>query len=48
MNIDDSDSDSEALDDYQVNMDEGEDQNKRKYKRMYDSKYKIPSANKLT
>lgn len=47
MNIDDSDGDNEALGGYVVNMDQGENGKKKKYKRLYDSKYKIPTAKKL-
>jgi hypothetical protein len=43
MDIDGSDDDSDEFEDYEVNMDTG-DNKKKKYKRMYDSKYKIPAA----
>jgi hypothetical protein len=48
INIDDhlSDEDDSALDRYEVNMDQGQFSKKR-YKRVYDSKYKFPSASKL-
>jgi hypothetical protein len=45
MDIDGSDDDSDDLEEYEVNMDSG-DNKKKKYKRMYDSKYKIPTIKK--
>lgn len=47
INIDEHDSDDSDFDfeKYDVNMDLGE-QKKKKYKRIYDSKYKIPSGKK--
>lgn len=50
LNIDDHDSDDENaidLDKYEVNMDLGETGHKKRYKRLYDSKYKIPLAKKF-
>ena len=45
MDIDGSDNDSDEFDDLEVNMDTGENKKKR-YKRIYDSKYKIPALKK--
>jgi hypothetical protein len=45
MDIDGSDDDSDEFEDIEVNMDTG-DNKKKKYKRMYDSKYKIPTVKK--
>lgn len=48
INIDENDSDEDSIDfdKYEVNMDMGDNQ-KRKYKRIYDSKYKIPIGKKI-
>jgi hypothetical protein len=45
MDIDGSEDDSDEFDELEVNMDTGENK-KKKYKRMYDSKYKIPAIKK--
>lgn len=45
MDIDGSDDDSDEFDELEVNMDTGEHK-KKKYKRMYDSKYKFPVMKK--
>ncbi len=47
INIDDHDSDDDDIDfeKYEVNLNTGD--NKKKYKRVYDSKYKIPMSKKL-
>ncbi len=45
LDIDGSEDDSDDLEDYEVNMETG-DNKKKKFKRMYDSKYKIPTVKK--
>ena len=46
LNIDESDGSEDELDQYEVNMDVGSSGKKKKYKRIYDSKYKFKDEKK--